>query len=75
MVEYQLFAFGSDKLSEMNAFQEVIRSLEVGNKWFESYPKRMLINHYALTIYFNAACVSVEPGAQTSFLLQETQRI
>ena len=50
-----LFAFGSDKLEQMNIFRGIIRTLRIGNKCFESYPKRMLLNRYALTIYFNAA--------------------
>ena len=50
-----LFAFGSDKLPQMTEFREMIRSIKIGNKRFESYPKRMLLNRYALTIYFNAA--------------------
>ena len=50
-----LFAFGSDKLEQMEKFREVLRNLKIGNKRFESYPKRMLLNHYAITIYFNAA--------------------
>ena len=50
-----LFAFGSDKLVQMTMFREIIRSISRGNKRFESYPKRMLLNRYALTIYFNAA--------------------
>ena len=50
-----LFAFGSDKLEQMNIFRRIIRTLQIGNKCFESYPKRMLLNLYALTIYFNAA--------------------
>ena len=50
-----LFAFGSDKLEQMNIFRQIIRTLKIGNKCFESYPKRMLLNRYALTIYFNAA--------------------
>ena len=50
-----LFAFGSDKLEQMNIFRQIIRTLKIGNKCFESYPKRMLLNGYALTIYFNAA--------------------
>ena len=50
-----LFAFGSDKLEQMNIFRGIIRTLRIGNKCYESYPKRMLLNRYALTIYFNAA--------------------
>ena len=50
-----LFAFGSDKLEQMGKFREVLRNLKIGNKRFESYPKRMLLNRYAITIYFNAA--------------------
>ena len=50
-----LFAFGSDKLEQMNIFRDIIRTIQIGNKCFESYPKRMLLNRYALTIYFNAA--------------------
>ena len=50
-----LFAFGSDKLEQMNIFRQIIRTLRIGNKCFEPYPKRMLLNRYALTIYFNAA--------------------
>ena len=50
-----LFAFGSDKLVQMSMFRDIVRSIEIGNKRFESYPKRMLLNRYALTIYFNAA--------------------
>ena len=50
-----LFAFGSDKLVQMSMFRDIIRSISKGNKRFESYPKRMLLNRYALTIYFNAA--------------------
>ena len=50
-----LFAFGSDKLDQMNIFRDIIRTLRIGNRCFESYPKRMLLNRYALTIYFNAA--------------------
>ena len=50
-----LFAFGSDKLVQMTMFRDIIRSITRGNKRFESYPKRMLLNRYALTIYFNAA--------------------
>ena len=50
-----LFAFGSDKLVQMTMFRDIIRSISKGNKRFESYPKRMLLNRYALTIYFNAA--------------------
>ena len=50
-----LFAFGSDKLEQMNIFRGIIRTLKIGNKCFESYPKRMLLNRYALMIYFNAA--------------------
>ena len=50
-----LFAFGTDKLEQMEKFREVLRKLQIGNKRFESYPKRMLLNRYAITIYFNAA--------------------
>ena len=50
-----LFAFGSNKLEQMEMFRNVIRSLEIGKKRIESYPKRMLLNRYAITIYFNAA--------------------
>ena len=50
-----LFAFGSDKLEQMNIFREAIRAVRIDNKRFESYPKRMLLNRYALTIYFNSA--------------------
>ena len=50
-----LFALGSDKLEQMEKFREVLRKLKIGNKRFESYPKRMLLNRYAITIYFNAA--------------------
>ena len=50
-----LFAFGSDKLVQMSMFRDIVRSIKMGNKRFESYPKRMLLNRYALTIYFNAA--------------------
>ena len=50
-----LFDLGSDKLVQMTMFRDIIRSITRGNKGFESYPKRMLLNRYALTIYFNAA--------------------
>ena len=50
-----LFAFGSDKLEQMNIFRGIVRTLRIGNKCFESYPKWMLLNRYTLTIYFNAA--------------------
>ena len=50
-----LLAFGSDKLEQMEKFREVLRNLKIGNKRFESYPKRMLLNRYAITIYFNSA--------------------
>ena len=50
-----MFAFGSDKLSHMEKFRTIIRGIKMGNKRFESYPKRMLLNRYALTIYFNSA--------------------
>ena len=50
-----LFAFGSDKLEQMEKFREVLRNVKIGTKRFESYPKRMLLNRFAITIYFNAA--------------------
>ena len=50
-----MFAFGSDKLMHMEKFRSIIRRIKRGNKRFESYPKRMLLNRYALTIYFNSA--------------------
>ena len=33
----------------------MLRTIKIGNKRFESYPKRMLLNRYAIRIYFNAA--------------------
>ena len=50
-----LFAFGSDKLEQMNIFRGILRTLRIGNKCFEAYPKRMLLNQYTLTIYLNTA--------------------
>ena len=50
-----LFAFGSDRGEQMQKFRAVLRGIQVGNKRYESYPKRMLLNRYAITIYFNSA--------------------
>ena len=50
-----MFAFGSDKTEQMQKFRAILRNIEIDGKRFESYPKRMLLNRYAITIYFNAA--------------------
>ena len=50
-----LFAFGTDKLQQMEKFRAVLRNVKIGNKRFELYPKRMLLNRYAITIYSNSA--------------------
>lgn len=50
-----MFAFGSNKTTQMQKFREILRTIEIEGKRFESYPKRMLLNPYAITIYFTAA--------------------
>ena len=66
-----LFAFRSDKLEAMEQFREIIRGLEMDGKRFETYPKRMLLNRYALTVYFNAAFKRITDAYRLLFWIKQ----
>ena len=66
-----LFAFRSDKLEAMEQFREIVRGLEMEGKRFETYPKRMLLNRYALTVYFNAAFKRITDAYRLLFWIKQ----
>ena len=66
-----LFAFRADKLTAMEEFRTILRGIEIAGKKFESYPKRMLLNRYALTIYFNAAFSRIVDSCRLLFWIKQ----
>lgn len=66
-----LFAFRPDKLDAMEQFRAIIRGIEIEGKRFESYPKQMLLNRYALTVYFNSAFKRITDSIRLLFWLKQ----
>ena len=64
------FAVRSDKPQLIEQFRYVIRSIKFDGKTFETYPKKLIMSKYALTVYFNKSFRFYQPEKLCYWLLR-----
>ena len=50
-----MIAFRTDDMNLVEQFRQILRTLDIPGLRYESYPRRMLLRTYGLTVYFNSA--------------------
>ena len=50
-----MVAFRTDDMNLVDQFRQILRTLDIPGLRYESYPRRMLLRTYGLTVYFNSA--------------------
>ena len=65
-----MFAVRSDRPQLLNQFRYIIRQMTFQGKCFETYARKMILNKYALTCYFNRSFRFYQPEKLLYWLLR-----
>ena len=65
-----MFAVRSDRPQLISQFRYIIRTMSYQGKRFETYAKKMLLNTYALTCYFNRSFRFYQPDKLCYWILR-----
>ena len=65
-----IIAFRTDDMNLVEQFRQILRTLDIPGLRYESYPRRMLLRTYGLTVYFNSAFEQINTKKSMYWLLK-----